>query len=144
MSTTTRNLTDNSTNNFALTHFDKIGLLLERFYQKHPITRLKQLKIRRSVLVKDMYVLDNKLFDLEQSISVQYQKLKEQSLVDLTIDTTNEALVSQEQMDLFERLTQEEAELSELYKRYEKEFLEINKEISKLQTDEENTFFYNN
>ena len=141
---TTRNLTNNSTDNFALTHFDKIGLLLERFYQKHPITRLKQLKIRRSVLVKDMYVLDNKLFDLEQNILVQYQKLKEQSMVDLSVDTTNESLVSQEQMDYFERLTQEEAELSELYKRYEKEFLEINEEISKLQADEENAFFYNN
>lgn len=140
----TTNLTNNSTNNSTSTNFDKIALLLEQYYQKHPITPLKQLRIRRSVLVKDMYVLDNKLFDLEQSIFVQYQKLKEQSKVDLAVDTTNETLVSKEQMDYFEKLTQEEAELSELYKRYEKEFLEINKEISKLQTDEENTFFYNN
>jgi type III secretory pathway component EscV len=140
----TTNLTNSSTNNSTSTNFDKIALLLEQYYQKHPITPLKQLRIRRSVLVKDMYVLDNKLFDLEQSIFVQYQKLKEQSKVDLAVDTANETLVSKEQMDYFERLTQEEAELSELYKRYEKEFLEINSEISKLQTDEENTFFYNN
>ncbi len=140
----TTNLTNNSTNNSTSTNFDKIALLLEQYYQKHPITPLKQLRIRRSVLVKDMYVLDNKLFDLEQNILAQYQKLKEQSLADLTVDTTNETLVSKEQMDYFERLTQEEAELSELYKRYEKEFLEINSEISKLQTDEENAFFYNN
>jgi len=133
----------NSTNNSTSSHFDKIGLLLERFYEKHPITRLKQLRIRRSVLVKDMYVLDDKLFDLEQKIFVQYQKLKEQSLMDL-VDVADETLVSQEQMDYFERLTQEEAELSELYKRYEKEFLEINAEISSLKTDEENVFFYDN
>jgi type III secretory pathway component EscV len=130
-------------NNSTVTNFDEISLRLEQYYQRHPITPLKQLRIRRSVLVKDMYVLDNKLFDLEQKIFVQYQKLKEQSPMDL-VDAANETLVSQEQMDYFERLTQEEAELSELYKRYEKEFLEINAEISKLQTDEENVFFYDN
>ncbi|MFY9224647.1 MAG: hypothetical protein WAQ98_18380 [Blastocatellia bacterium] len=131
------------TNNSTVTNFDEIGLLLERFYEKHPITPLKQLRIRRSVLVKDMYVLDNKLFDLEQNILDQYQKLKEQSMVDLSVDTTK-TLVSQEQMDYLEKLTQEDAKLTELYKRYEKEFLEIKAEISKLQTDEENVFFYDN
>ena len=131
------------TNNSTVTNFDEIGLLLEGFYEKHPITPLKQLRIRRSVLVKDMYVLDNKLFDLEQNILDQYQKLKEQLPIDL-VDAADETLVSQEQMDYLERLTQKEAELSELYKRYEKEFLEINAEISKLQTDEENVFFYSN
>lgn len=141
MSTT--NLTNNLTNNSTVTNFDEISLRLEQYYQKHPITPLKQLRIRRSVLVKDMYVLDDKLFDLEQKIFVQYQKLKEQSLMDL-VDVADETLVSQEQMDYLEKLTQEEAELSELYKRYEKEFLEINAEISKLQTDEENVFFYSN
>lgn len=141
MSTT--KLTTKLTNNSTVTNFDEIGLLLERFYEKHPITPLKQLRIRRSVLVKDMYVLDNKLFDLEQNILDQYQKLKEQLPIDL-VDAADETLVSQEQMDYLERLTQKEAELSELYKRYEKEFLEINAEISKLQTDEENVFFYSN
>jgi len=47
-------------------------------------------------------------------------------------------------MDYLEKLIQEDAKLTELYKRYEKELLEINAEISKLQTDEENAFFYSN
>jgi len=72
-------------NNSTVTNFDEISLRLEQYYQRHPITPLKQLRIRRSVLVKDMYVLDNKLFDLEQNILDQYQKLKERSIVDLSV-----------------------------------------------------------
>lgn len=116
-------------------YFDQITQLLDEYYRKHPLKLIAQLKIRRNQVIKKVNAILGQLFELEEKcFSLAAQIRKEVDELHLSIDILNEAFISQEHIDIMTNLAEKEAYLSEAYAQYYQELVDIDLEITVLET----------
>ena len=141
MSNTNATLTTLTTLTTSMTsttnYVDQITQRLNQYYsnpskRKTPIERLK---LRRNQLRKEMRVIVEKLFGIEEECFSRATVLVNQTTeLNLSIDILDELLVNKEQEEFWTELTKKDTYLSKLCRAYQKELMDVDLQIISFQS----------
>lgn len=117
------------------TYSDQITELLDGCYKRNPFMRLNQLKVTRNQVIKDINSVIAQFFELEETFfSLAGSLKKEATELNLSIEILSEIAINQQQIDTLATLATIDTNLSAIYEAYYQELVDIDLEITSLET----------